>query len=184
MKDMLFKELMQYEIGHNRCFEIKMANNQSIFTNRSIFIRTVDDNLIQLSTLMKIEGKILESIYQMKNCQVKATNLALTNIELLNLTKLAFNKQVEDLAFRGVCFSKSGIHYKFLEYSSEDRTGILFRELDGKILLILGFPKYGRVLWEVKGQYGSDTVGISKCKEAYKLLHTSKRKINYNQLDQ
>lgn len=74
---------------------------------------------------------------------------------------------IDDSSLTGVEFEKSSLKYKILEYSSTDKTGILLRYMDNKLLLIINFPKYGKVLWNEKGEFNADAAGLKQCIEKY-----------------
>lgn len=100
----------------------------------------------------------------LNHCETPKKKVFLKSDELLKLMEYGFNDLIPDSAFTGLEFDKAGVRYKILGYSPTDKTGILFKKLDGKILLVINFPKHpGKLLWNVKGEYNADKVGLTQC---------------------
>lgn len=96
----------------------------------------------------------------------------LKNELLLLLMDEARTGNVDDYVFQGLRLQKGGLFYTILYYDSESKTGALLREIDNKVILVINFPKDGKVTWNEKGEFNTDSTGVEECKEEYrKLLH-------------
>lgn len=94
----------------------------------------------------------------------------LKNELLLLLMDEARIGNVDDYVFQGLRLQKGGLFYTIMYYDSESKTGALLREIDNKVILVINFPKGGKVTWNEKGEFNTDATGIEECLEAYRNL--------------
>ena len=171
------ESFLENEIRKSRCFSVSAQNLNEKFNNKNIFIISKEDKLIHLSDEQIVDNNIFNKMIEDKKINVKEIDF-LSNKNLLSLMDLGANEMIDDGAFRGIKFEKSGLTYKIYDYSPLDRVGILFREIDSKTLLVINFPKYNRVMWTTKGEYSNDNEGLKLCVEEYNNV-----KIKINMLD-
>lgn len=157
--------LRQIEILESRLFIIKSPEkmsdtgiNNTYFMDKDI-IYIINRNCTYTSTdikkLLKASGYMIQYEDSLKAAL------------LLKLIEIVKANSLNEAVFRGIRFDKGGLAYKIIDYSPDDKTGILLREIDNRILLIIDFPKYGKVLWTTRGEYSNDQVGLKQCVSSY-----------------
>lgn len=162
-----YEFLERFELRIGDVFDVSIAENKHkinliILKNAEITPFFADSTI----TKNNLENLLI-------NCETPKKKTFFKNNELLKLMEYGFNELVPDFAYTGVEFEKGGLIYKILGYSPSDKTGILFRKLDGKILLVINFPKHpGKLLWNVKGEYNADRKGLSRCIETLKKINS------------
>lgn len=157
---------------NNRCFTMSISENAGNLGKKILFVSGKNGQIIQILTGYEMSYEAANRLVQEKKGEVKIVN-ELTGTMLLKLIKLGFQDRVDDLVYRGIRFQKSGLYYRIVDYSPQDKVGILRREIDNKLLIIINFPKFGKLLWNVKGEYSVDQVGINKyLQEREAILHS------------
>ena len=116
----------------------------------------------------KVPEKILNNLI---NCdtQIEKINF-LKNEHLLLYMNEAVLGNISDECFQGIRIQKAGIYYTILFYDTETQSGALLREKDNKIILVINFPKNGKVTWNIKGEFNRDNIGIDKCTKEYNII--------------
>ena len=159
------EDLRQIEILESRLFIIKSPEkmsdtgiNNTYFMDKDI-IYIINRNCTYTSTdikkLLKVSGYMIQYEDSLKAAL------------LLKLIEIVKANSLNEAVFRGIRFDKGGLAYIIIDYSPDDKTGILLREIDNRILLIIDFPKYGKVLWTTRGEYSNDQVGLKQCVSSY-----------------
>lgn len=153
-----YEFLEQFDLRIGEVIDVSIAENK-LKTNLIILKNAEITPFFDNSPVIK---KNLKTI--LKHCETPKKKIFFKNEELLKLMEYGFDDLIPDSAFTGLEFDKAGVRYKILGYSPTDKTGILFKKLDGKILLVINFPKHpGKLLWNVKGEYNADKVGLTQC---------------------
>lgn len=154
------------EILESRLFIIKSTQKIPNFECENVYF--MDKDIIYTLNNNVIASSDIKKILQASRYVIQYQNYLKASL-LLKLINIVNENSLDESIFRGIRFDKGGLTYKIIDYSPDDKTGILLREIDNKILLIIDFPKYGKVLWTTKGEYCNDQVGFKLCVDAYSI---------------
>lgn len=163
--DVFLDVISRNEIRVGDIFSVSIDENQVSKVTKNKYILKKDGLIYTIKDDCGVFDEELDNILHEGSKLIKEQYLK--HQELLYMLHEANDGLIDDSSLTGVEFEKSSLKYKILEYSSTDKTGILLRYTDNKLLLIINFPKYGKVLWNEKGEFNADAAGLKQCIEKY-----------------
>ena len=157
-----FLERNELKIG--QLFEVSIPQNP---TSYLCFVSKSYDLTTKLP-FFALDEKTLYYFLNPNNT-IKKVNFLKNPLLLLYIDEV-HKGNIDDSSFQGIRLQKGGIFYTIMYYDSPSKSGMLLRETDNKLILVINFPKNGKVTWNEKGEFNTDTSGIEECKEAYRTL--------------
>ena len=171
IKNKIDSFLEQNELKLGQLFEVSIAENKG---KKTCFVSKNYEITTKIPFLPANENDI-NFILNGKNI-INKVNFVNNNLLLLLFDEI-IDEHIDDSNLSGLRIQKGGLFYTIMFYDTPSKSGVLLRELDNKIIMVVNFPKDGKVTWNEKGEFNPDSSGINKCREVYR-KYLEQRSIN------